>query len=232
MNKTLLILVLLAGFLFPANIEAQISTWVDPDDPSTEWIIIDGTDEDDTVWVYENFGGTRINLYNEEGNLVDSMFITNFDPALNRRPNLGSLFGEPKSKLTVILANLKGGDDFYFNNATRLDGDAITCGSGNDTIHAGPGESFVASDFFDTGRKEIFGGDGDDWLIGGAGNDRIEGGNGNDLIQGNDGNDALYGDAGDDEIDGGRGFNWMFGGTGNDTYQADGNANIINEVAE
>ena len=227
MNKTLLSLAILAGFLFSASdAKAQIST-MSPEGSNTQWILIDGSDEDDSVWVYETFGGTRINLYDHDGNLVDSMFI--FDPNLYRPP---SLFGPTKKTLTVIIADLKDGDDFYFNNSTRIDGDRVFCGTGKDIVYAGPGESTVFSDYLDTSRKEIFGGDGDDWLVGGAGNDRIEGGNGDDLIQGNDGNDALYGDAGDDEIDGGSGFNWMFGGIGNDTYRADEPLNVIVEVEE
>lgn len=223
MNKTLLTLAILAGFLFPAsNTEAQISMVTDPDDSNIQWIIVDGTDDDDSVEVLETFYGTSISLYDAGNNLVDSMHIRS-NPFLNRRPTLGS------PKQTIVLTYLRGGDDFYFNNSPHIDADLTSCGTGNDTVYAGPGESWVSSDYNDTGRKEIYGGDGDDWLVGGAGDDLIEGGNGADHIDGNNGDDELYGDAGNDVIDGGRGFNMLFGGTGKDEFLSAGQSVIHDE---
>lgn len=231
MKNILLNLAIFAGLLIStANTQAQIST-VQEDDGFI-WIVVDGTEGDDSVYVVENLGGTSIYLYDENG-LVDSMYLINFDPLFDNQAEDGiSLFGTPNKPEYAVFAKLKGGDDFYYNNSNRFEGDIVICGTGSDTVYASPRESWVSSDYWDEGRKEIFGSDGDDWLMGGAGHDLIKGGNGDDLISGNDGNDALYGDAGDDDIDGGSGFNWMFGGTGDDTYRADDPANIIYEVAE
>lgn len=220
MNKALLTLAILAGFLFPTtNTEAQIFT---ESGVHVEWIVVDGTDRDDTVHIYDVFGGTQIDVYNHLGDLVDSMFVRNPAP----RSPFRSLYG---NKPTAIYAFLKGGDDFYFNSSTQIYGEVVCYGSGNDTIHAGPGESFVLPSLRDTGSNEIYGGDGDDWLVGDAGDDRIEGGNGNDDIEGGDGNDELYGDAGNDVIDGGHDFNLLFGGTGKDKFLSAGQSVIHDE---
>ena len=233
MNKTLLTLAALASFLIPAtSTEAQILTRQVED---VFWIIVQGSEKDDSVYVLEKLGGVGVYLYNAQGYLVDSKYFASSDPIFENHPNPWSgpsLFGGKQELEIVVIANLKGGDDFYYNNSYRFAGDSVFCGTGRDTIYAGPRESTVFADYFDPDRKEIFGGGGDDWLRGGAGHDLIRGGDGDDIIVGNDGNDALYGDAGDDDIDGGRGFNWMFGGTGDDTFRADDPANIISDVGE
>lgn len=86
-----------------------------------------------------------------------------------------------------------------------------------------------------TGRDQINGGGGDDYLVGCAvptGNrpedyaaaaandraDRINGGDGNDTIQGMAGRDTLIGGAGDDRIIGGTGADLLIGGSGRDTF--------------
>ena len=231
MKNILLAITVVAGLLFSANAtEAQIST---QQDDGTRWIMVNGTDSDDNVVVFENSAGTGVYLYDADWNLVDSKYFINFGSIPNYRPP--SLFGGPQrvqTVETVVIANLKGGDDYYYNNSYRFAGDTVFCGTGRDTVYAGPGDSTVFSDYWDQSRKEIFGGAGDDWLLGGAGHDLIRGGDGNDIIVGNDGNDALYGDAGDDDIDAGRGYNWLFGGTGDDTFRADDPVNIFSDVVE
>ena len=219
MKNIFLTLTIFASMLLPAmNAEAQIRTQIEDD---VMWIVVDGTDNDDSVYVLETLGGTVIYLY-RDGALVDSRYFSSDDLVLEDEP--ASIFtpakslGKTKKREIIVLANLYGGDDFYQNNSSYIDADLVSCGTGRDLVYAGPGESWVGCDFNDRGRKQIFGGGGDDWLVGGAGNDLIHGGDGNDIISGNDGHDALHGDAGDDQLYSGTGFNSMYGGTGEDQY--------------
>lgn len=226
MNKTLLAVAILTSFLIPAtSTKAQIST---VEEDGTTWIIVDGSDLDDSVYVVESYGRTEIYLHNANGNLVDSWRlpgIFQFPSAAGGGPSTGgssfshSLSGETQKPEFIIVANLGGGDDYYCNNSHLFALDIVDCGTGSDTVYAGPSESWVGCDRRDQGRKGIFGGSGDDWLVGGAGHDYISGGDGDDTIRGNDGNDLIRGGAGDDNLKGGRGSDQIDGGTGRNTIK-------------
>ncbi|KUL34621.1 calcium-binding protein [Actinoplanes awajinensis] len=82
--------------------------------------------------------------------------------------------------------------------------DAITGGSGKDSLDGG------------TGNDAISGGYGDDDISGWTGNDRLYGGSGRDWIDGWTGNDKLYGGTYGDHLQGGLGNDLLDGGTGND----------------
>jgi Ca2+-binding RTX toxin-like protein len=84
------------------------------------------------------------------------------------------------------------------------DDDALTGGTGNDTINAEGGNDTISGQ---TGNDELNGGEDNDTLYGGQGNDSLDGGNGAD---------SLFGDLGDDSLNGGGGADWLFGGLGND----------------
>ena len=266
MNQTLIAIAILASFLIPAtSIEAQIS--IQREDGTT-LVTIDGTDNNDVVYILESYGGVGVYLYDAKENLVDSKYFPGiFQFPQPSSPGGGgsfgggssfggggsspfglSFYGETQEPEFIVVVNLYGGDDFYYNNAYLFDADIVDCGAGSDTVYAGPGESWVSSELSDRGQNTIFGGGGDDWLIGGAGNDLIAGGDGNDIINGNEGNDViygeagdddingnngndtLYGNAGDDDIDGGRGFDRLYGGTGNDSFSGDRPKNIISDI--
>jgi len=67
-----------------------------------------------------------------------------------------------------------------------------------------------------SGRDDIDGGSGNDWLLGDSGNDEIHGGLGDDKIEGRWGNDKLFGGGGDDTLYGSGGNDYLYGGSGDD----------------
>ncbi|MEM7723365.1 MAG: calcium-binding protein [Pseudomonadota bacterium] len=103
-------------------------------------------------------------------------------------------------------------------NDRFLDGttapDALTGGSGQDTIYGYTGHDMLAGD---AGDDQITAGSGSDTVTGGAGDDQIWGQLGNDSLTGDDGLDTLDGGAGDDYLTGGTHTDSLLGGVGNDT---------------
>jgi Ca2+-binding RTX toxin-like protein len=111
----------------------------------------------------------------------------------------------------------------------RLEGglgnDAIITGNGDDIVFGGDGQDTVNGEpraggkfvFWPaSGRLQISGGAGDDFLYGGTGPDQIAGDEGSDTLKGADGNDQLSGGPGDDNLEGGAGDDLLDGGPGND----------------
>jgi Ca2+-binding RTX toxin-like protein len=96
------------------------------------------------------------------------------------------------------------------------DNDAMSGGSGNDTMFG-----FAGDDFMDGGADadKLYGGSGNDVLTGGDGNDQLYGGSGNDRILGDEGNDYIVGGSGFDTLD--------FSGVGR-AVQVDLNKHVAN----
>lgn len=94
---------------------------------------------------------------------------------------------------TAVSVTFTGNESGYYSSANGSAGqfvglEAVTGGSGNDTINASASNSKVL----------LYGGDGNDSLIGGVSNDSIFGGTGNDTLQGGQGDDSLTGGDGAD----------------------------------
>ena len=92
--------------------------------------------------------------------------------------------------------------------------DSVIGGSGNETIDGGIGDDIL---FGGGGNDSILGGTGQDLIDGGSGNDTIDGGDGNDVLSGGDGDDSILGGQGNDTIDGGSGADLIYGGDGDDS---------------
>ncbi len=107
-----------------------------------------------------------------------------------------------------IRVNVAGGSDRVRIDASVTLPVTVQAGSGDDTIIAGSGRTFVR------------GGTGNDTIIGGAAGDYLDGGTGNDVLHGNGGNDMLIGGAGNDRLFGGPGNDTLFGDAGNDYLEA------------
>lgn len=114
--------------------------------------------------------------------------------------------------------------------------DTLITGNGDDTVIGGdgadnvnaqprPGDTFVY--WPATGRLQISGGAGNDFLYGGIGADQIWGDDGSDTLKGSNGNDQLYGGAGDDNLDGGAGDDLLDGGPGKDRLISGGGRDTI-----
>lgn len=116
--------------------------------------------------------------------------------------------------------------------------DTINPGSGNDTITGGPGIDMltyqdagaaVKVNLAITGKAQITGGSGNDWLV-----DPLENLTGSafaDTLTGNALANTIIGNAGNDMIDGGAGADRLIGGLGNDRYTVDDAGDVIVENA-
>ena len=122
----------------------------------------------------------------------------------------------------------------------RLEGgpgdDTLITGNGDDVVLGGDGADKVNGEpraggnfiFWPaTGRLQISGGAGDDFLYGGIGDDQIAGDEGDDILKGSNGNDRLEGGAGNDNLDGGAGDDILDGGPGNDRIVSGGGRDTI-----
>lgn len=126
------------------------------------------------------------------------------------------------------IVNNDAGGEFHTNGGndafTGGKGDDIwNMGSGNDEGDLGDGSDQARTEgfTFDTGVKNIHGGNGDDYLFGAAGNDQLYGDNDDDFMNGQNGNDQMDGGDGNDDINGGGGDDTLIGGKGNDNLDAD-----------
>jgi Ca2+-binding RTX toxin-like protein len=102
--------------------------------------------------------------------------------------------------------------------------DGLESGAGNDTLVAGPVNSYL---YGGQGNNTLTGGPGADQLEAQDGNDTMSGGDGPDELGGQGGNNNLKGGAGDDYLSAGEGTNAMDGGTGDDSlYVDDGTSDV------
>ncbi|MFO0870825.1 MAG: calcium-binding protein [Pirellulales bacterium] len=217
-----------------------IADWAGINDsyhPELIGLHIVGTEQNDTVDIFESGGVLNIKLTNADGS-QQKLWRYSIDV-----PN--------------IFFHGGGGDDTFLSNAmarTFAMGDAgndtlaggngevhLFGGDNDDTLSAGP---FAYGDFFGDGGNDtlygterenqmrggngidyLYGRGGDDLLDGGSNDDVIYGGYGDDTIFGGSGDDDLYGDwgddnidgaAGDDFVDGGRGVDFLYGGDNTD----------------
>lgn len=163
-----------------------------------------------------------------------------------------------KDECRHIIIDGGDGDDTITVDKSVTMGLYITGGLGNDAITGGSGDDTIIDNF---GHNVIHGGKGDDTILangldfdaaqgltgtpaagwstlasantngniidGGPGNDYIEGGRGNDKISGGSGNDVIYGLNGNDEISGGSGNDYIDGGRGNDTIRGQIGNNML-----
>ena len=132
-------------------------------------------------------------------------------------------------------------NDFAITHAIGMrDTDRIQ-GTGNDVLHGGEGNDWMAGQagsdvlYGGAGNDTMFGDDsvampegfasGDDKLYAGSGADKLHGGAGHDLLDASekDGEkDQLFGDDGNDELKGGTGGDELHGGAGDDLLRASG----------
>lgn len=104
---------------------------------------------------------------------------------------------------------------------TILNIEAVTSGSGNDTLRASDSGNSLRS------------GAGNDLLVGGSGEDYLTGEDGNDVLSGGAGNDGLNGGNGDDTLSGGLGDDVLNGGhAGRDTAQFLGIIDTIVDLSD
>ena len=91
--------------------------------------------------------------------------------------------------------------------------DALTSGSGNDTLDGGIGNDSLRGQ---NGNDTLNGDIGNDSLMGGEGDDVVNGGDDNDTIDSGAGNDIADGGNGNDKVTGNKGRDLLIGGTGSD----------------
>lgn len=112
--------------------------------------------------------------------------------------------------------------------AITAGGDALTGGTGHDTIRGDAGDDTIRGGDGDdqikgqTGDDRLYGGQGDDWMSGGFGDDSIAGGQGNDSLYGGGGADVMTGGDGNDAIHAEEGRDFVEGEDGDDHIWLDG----------
>lgn len=116
--------------------------------------------------------------------------------------------------------------------------DTLNGGAGNDTITGGAGMDLltyadaaaaVKVNLAITGKAQVTGGAGNDWLLDGLEN--LTGSAFNDTLTGNALGNVIIGLAGNDAINGGAGADTLIGGPGNDSYTVDDSADVVIEAA-
>ena len=103
-------------------------------------------------------------------------------------------------------------------------GNAITGGTGNDSINGGAGPDSL---FGGLGEDLIEGGEGDDMLNGHRGRDLLIGGAGNDTLFAEDDDDAMFGEAGQDNLIAGWGHDSVYGQAGHDQLFGEGGDDVV-----
>ena len=159
-----------------------------------------------------NLGSTDLSDLNRINNsgLIAVQPTSSIDNAIScngtlRLVNSGTILGN---------LNLGIGHDVVDNRAGTISG-SIFLDDGNNLFLGGAlGEAVTAGSGLDTLRGEA----GDDDLVSGFGDDSVRGGSGDDHIRASFGSDQIYGGLGDDTIDGGNETDLMKGGTGEDVF--------------
>lgn len=120
------------------------------------YVIIGGTQENDTVVISYSQGELKVTLRNRRSSLIRTF---------------------PRHQVDRIFCDLRGGNDQFWNHTYFPETVYFTsgtnfaqCGSANSTVIGGDGTDW------------IFGGDGDDHLRGGRGQDLLVGGEGEDEL--------------------------------------------------
>ncbi len=150
---------------------------------------LEGTDQDDVLYLANNTGGSAPNMGLISGG------SSNLEGWLYGGGGDDRLYGSD-SQEGGYREHLSGDDDDDIIHGNHGD-DVIRGHAGNDELY---GEQGVDSIDGYGGSDLIFGGTGDDLLHGGDGNDCITGGGGIDTIRGQDGDDYLCGDVGDSTV--------------------------------
>lgn len=208
-----------------------IADWAGINDsyhPELIGLHIVGTEQNDTVDIFESKGVLNLRLANADGSLEYVRF-NSIDA-----PNIffHGLGGDDVFRSNAMARTFAWGDDgddlldggngevhlFGGNNDDTLQAGTLAYGnfmgdSGNDTLIGTEG---VNQMWGGTGFDVLYGRGGDDILSGGAHDDVIYGGLGDDVIFGDAGDDDLYGGWGDDSIDGAQGDDIVDGGRGMD----------------
>lgn len=199
------------------------------------FLIVDGTDQTDTIIVQHSGGRISVSGYQillTSGQKVDSVaessvgriFLNGYKGNDTLRIDNSAVTGAVQ--YDAFLNGNEGNDKLFGGSEwDSLDGD-----ENNDSIDGGGNDDLIDGG---TGRNTIFGGDGNDsihggeaaTIHGGIGNDQIIAGTqgclmfgdgGDDGLSGWDGNDTVCGGAGNDEIFGGDANDYLMGGGGDD----------------
>ena len=193
--------------------------------PTSDHLLIQGTDGDDAIVVSLVEGSYHIDI-NGEVSIADPNTINQFDILVGDGNDRVTLM--PGVARAYVLAG--GGDDTVVGSEHA---DTITGSAGRDIIYGMDGDDRLAgSPGHDilvgmNGRDRLYGDAGNDQLKGGAGVDRLYGGDGHDVLVGESSADKMYGDLGNDTIvgghgtdllNGGEGLDFMYGGADNDWF--------------
>lgn len=217
-----------------------IADWAGINDsyhPDLIGLHIIGTEQNDTVDIFESNGVLNLKLTNADGSVekvkvhsydAPNIFFHGYGGDDTFRSNSAArtiAWGEGGNDVLVGGSNevyLFGGDDDDTLSAGPLAYGAFFGEDGNDKLY---GTELTNQMWGGEGFDLLVGGGGDDYLAGGAHDDVIYGGYGDDTILGGGGDDDLYGQwgddsvdgaAGDDIVDGGRGVDFLYGGDNTD----------------
>ncbi|MBV2183037.1 MAG: putative Ig domain-containing protein, partial [Rhizobium sp.] len=206
---------LLSGIQYDGSYESQdrITIIHGPQDHQGD---IAGTEGSDLIFVYTSSdtsaGGGSDYIYDGSSNGTISAGVG--DDLVVGGAGCDHIMGEVDNDTLY-------GDQEKSDDATGIDGDALSGGIGNDKLYGGGGNDILygGDETTDSGSDPL-------------GQDELHGNTGNDTLYGNAGKDKLLGDADTDKLDGGKGDDTLVGGTGQDTLKGGENDDTLYGDAE